>query len=361
MGGFTSKFDEANPPPLSDEDIRAELKKRNREAYDARRGEIREAARERKNGSAILKDGEQIPVPHGETVFALLERNIPEPVKLCDPWAIEGVNIIAGRPKLGKTTLERQKLAAAAIGGDFFDSKFATPCKCAFLSLEEGELLCRAKFKMAGFPDEAQGAITLFFEWPRGKAGVDLLDRYLEENPDVRIVCIDSLTKFRVIPDVRVPAFMADYEAMNQLHDMSKKHPGICIDVIHHTRKAKSEDPIDDISGTYGLTAAADAYVVMRHHGQGASMHVGGRLWDRDHNEYQLKRANQRWEMMGPDLGLSDEQADTLRRVKGHPGGMSGSMLERELGITNQAAWQRLDALVNKGFATKEFGRVKAK
>ena len=226
------------------------------------------------NGSAP----EEVPIPAGESAFALLERDIPEPVKLCDPWAIEGVNIIAGRPKLGKTTLERQKLAAAAVGGPFLDSAFTSPAKCAFLSLEEGELLCRAKFRMAGFPDSALADIQLFFDWPRGQSGVDLLDRYLAANPDVRLVCIDSLTRFRVIPDVRVPAFMADYDAVDSLHDMSKKHPGVAIDIIHHTRKAKSDDPIDDISGTYGLTAACDSYLVMRHHADGAVMYVGGRL-----------------------------------------------------------------------------------
>ena len=307
----------------------------------------------------ISQEPQEIPIPAGESAFALLERDIPEPVKLCDPWAIEGVNIIAGRPKLGKTTLERQKLASAAIGGQFLDSAFPVAVKCAFLSLEEGELLCRAKFKMAGFQDEALAAIQLFFEWPRGQSGVELLDRYLTASPEVRLICIDSLTRFRVIPDVRVPAFMADYEAVNLLHDMSKKHPGVCIDVVHHTRKAKSEDPIDDISGTYGLTAAADSYLVMRHHADGALMFVGGRLWSREESEYKIKRSGQqRWEMLGVNLGLSDEQEQTLNMVKAEPAGMSGSKLAEMLGITNRSAWDRLDGLLEKGFVSKRMGKV---
>jgi RecA-family ATPase len=303
------------------------------------------------------------PLPEGESAFALLERNIPEPVRLCDPWAIEGINIVAGRPKLGKTTLERQKLAASAIGGDFLDSKFDHPAKCAFLSLEEGELLCRAKFKMAGFPDEALSSIQLFFEWPRGAAGVDLLDRYLQANREVRLICIDSLTRFRVVPDVRVPAFMADYEAVNALHDMSKKHPGVCIDVIHHTRKAKSDDPIDDISGTYGLTAAADSYLVMRHHADGAVMHVGGRLWERNESQFSLRRAAalQRWEMVGVHLDITDKQREALDYVKTSPSGMSGKELADKLNITVPSAWQRLDELLEHGFVTKKYGRVHAK
>ena len=303
-----------------------------------------------------------IPVPTGESAFSLVERDIPEPVRLCDPWAIEGVNLIAGRPKLGKTTLERQKLAAAAVGGPFLDSSFYNPVKCAFLSLEEGELLCRAKLKMAGFPDDALGGIQLFFDWPRGALGADLLNRYLEANRDVRLVCIDSLTKFRTVPDIRVPAFMADYEAMNMLHDVSKCHPGVCIDVIHHTRKAKSDDPIDDISGTYGLTAATDSYLVLRHHLDGALMYVGGRLWTRDESEFKIKRSGQqRWEMLGPNLGIPDEQVETLRHVRDAIGGMSGARLAEIMSISRQSAWERLDILVEKGFASKKFGKVYAK
>lgn len=313
--------------------------------------------------NAPPQEPEEIPLPAGESAYALLERDIPEPVKLCDPWAVEGVNIIAGRPKLGKTTLERQKLAAAAIGGEFLDSKFEKPVKSAFLSLEEGELLARAKLKIAGFQDAALAGMQMFFEWPRGQSGVELLDRYLTEHQDVKFVVIDSLTRFRVVPDVRVPAFVADYEAVNALHDLSKKHPGVCFDIIHHTRKARSEDPIDDISGTYGLTAACDSYCIMRHHADGAIMYVGGRLWTRNESEFSMRRGERHtWLMVGVHLDLTDKQREALEIVKAaNPGGMSGKELGEKLSITQPSAWQRLDELMEKGFVVKRYGRCYSK
>lgn len=306
---------------------------------------------------------DEIPLPDGESAFSLVERDLPDPVRFCDPWATEGVCVLASRPKLGKTTLLRQKMAAACIGGDFLGAKFMEPMKCAFLSLEEGELLCRTKFKMAGFSDDSLASIQLFFSWPRGDAGVNLLDRWLDAHQDVHFVVIDSLTKFRMLPDVRMPAFMADYEAMGLIHEMSKKHPGTLIDVAHHTRKNKSsDDPIDDISGTYGLTAACDAYCVMRHHADGATMHWGGRLWTKDDTSFRLKRSpGHRWEMLGVNLGLSDEQLETLAMVRASPTGLSGAELAEKLNITNQSAWGRLDLLLEKGFVSKRYGRVYSK
>ncbi len=351
IGGSTatpkSKWDDT-PPPITEADFPA--------------GATKVRPQKKPNGehppSVVIP-----PIPDGESAFSLTERDLPQPVRLCDPWASEGVCIVAGRPKLGKTTLMRQLLAAAAVAGQYLDSVFPAAVKCAFLSLEEGELLCRSKFKKTTFSELALASIQLHFEWPRGAAGVDLLDRYLTKNPEIRIVCIDSLTKFRTVPDPRTPSFMADYEAVNLLHEMSKRHPGVCIFVVHHTRKAKSDDPIDDISGTYGLTAAADSFVVLRHHADGAVLHVAGRLWDREENQYTLARApGHQWQMIGVHLDMTDEQREALEHVKQMGTvGITGKELGTKLNITQQSAYGRLDLLMEKGFVTKKFGRCYAK
>lgn len=311
--------------------------------------------RPKKNGE-IKKPRE---LPQGESAYSLLERDVPSPVRLCDPWATEGVNMIAGRPKLGKTTLERQKMAAAATGGKFLDAEFKEETKCIFLSLEEGLLLTREKFKMANFCEAALASIDLYFEWPRGWDGADMLDQYLTTNTERKLVVIDSLTKFRTPPDTKTAPFQADYNAISDLHNIAKKHPGVCIDIIHHTRKGRSEDPIDDVSGTYGLTAACDSISVLRPHADGAQLFVQGRLWQRHENQYLLKKENGSWTMLGADLGLTDEQKQTFELVKAASfSGMGGKELSDKLGITTRSAWDRLDGLFGKGLLDKRFGRV---
>jgi hypothetical protein len=304
---------------------------------------------------------EPIPPPVGESAFSLTERDLAEPVRLCDPWATEGVTIFAGRPKLGKTTLIRQKLAAAASGGKFLDSDFKAPCLCAFLSLEEGEALARRKLKQANFSEAALTGIDMHFSWPRGMMGVEALHRYLAANPDVQFVAIDSLSRFRTIPDAKTPAFMADYEAINELHEVSKLHPGVCIDIVHHTRKAKGDDPLDDVSGTYGLSAAADTIYVMRHHADGAALYVASRLWDREDNNFLLKRDGGQWIMVGVNMGLPEEQVKTLDVIRASPGGIGGTALGDKLAITQQSAWQRIDILIEKGFVVKRHGKAYVK
>ena len=238
------------------------------------------------------------PVPQGESALELMEREMPLISYLNKPWIPEGLNLVVGRPKLGKSTLVRQKLAAIAEGGELFGER-CIAASSVYLSLEEGDRLTRKKFELAKFSNNALGNITIFYTWKRGKEGVLNLLRLLDQRPDVRYIAIDSLTKARTIPDHRTPAFIADYETVSEYHGVAKARPGVCIDLIHHTRKMKSDDPLDDISGTYGLSAACDSYWIMRYHEDGAILHVGGRLWESDVSKYQLKRADQRWELLG--------------------------------------------------------------
>jgi hypothetical protein len=299
------------------------------------------------------------PIPSGESALALMEREMALITYLNDPWIPEGLNLLAGRPKIGKTTMQRQKLAAVAEGGLLFgDRCLASPA--VYLSLEEGDRLTRQKLESAAFSRDALANITLFFQWRRGADGVLDLLRLLELRPELRYVAIDSLTKFRSIPDQRTPAFVADYEAVSALHGVAKGRPGLCIDVVHHTRKAKSEDPVEDISGTFGVSAACDSYWVMRHHEDGAVLHVGGRLWDRDVSQFQLRRGGQRWELVGEFNGISEVQTATLTAIRSAKG-MSPTDGARFWNISRQSMMNRFDGLLNRGLVYSKAGIYYAK
>lgn len=294
-------------------------------------------------------------IDRGESALALLARDMPPIQYLCEPWIAEGLTIVASRPKLGKTTLLRQCAAEIAQGGELFGERCQLS-EVLFLELEEGDRLNREKLERASFPVEALRRIYFKYEWPRGEDGARQLDEYLTAYPETRLVVIDSLTRFRSVPDRNVPPFMADYEAISQLHRVAKKHPGRVIVVIHHTKKAKSDDPIDDISGTYGLTAACDSYWVLRPHKEGVELHVGGRLWSRDESSYGLIRGQQRFTLTDAFDGLQGSQIDTLRIVR-ESGTVTPSNLAKLLNIGRQSAMDRLNALVVGGHLRRVRGK----
>jgi RecA-family ATPase len=93
-------------------------------------------------------------MPRGESALELMEREMELITYLCEPWIPEGLNLLAGRPKIGKTTMQRQKLAAVAEGGLLFgDRCLASPA--VYLSLEEGDRLTRQKLESAAFSRDA--------------------------------------------------------------------------------------------------------------------------------------------------------------------------------------------------------------
>ena len=57
-------------------------------------------------------------------------------------------------------------------------------------------------------------------------------------------------------------SYSSDYEIVTKLKSFSDKY-GICLLVVHHTRKLESEDSFDMISGTNGLLGAADGAFIM--------------------------------------------------------------------------------------------------
>ena len=80
------------------------------------------------------------------------------------------------------------------------------------------------------------------------------LDRQLEEflkaHTDARLIIIDTLQKVREVGGDRY-SYSSDYEIVTKLKSFSDKY-GICLLVVHHTRKLESEDSFDMISGTTG-------------------------------------------------------------------------------------------------------------
>jgi hypothetical protein len=102
-------------------------------------------------------------------------------------------------------------------------------------------------------------------EWPRlHQGGVDRLEEWLTDHPLARLVIIDTLEKVRPhTASTTRSLYTADYLIGDLLTPLSKKHT-IAILIVHHNRKAESEDPVELVSGTLGLTGGVDGVMVLR-------------------------------------------------------------------------------------------------
>lgn len=293
----------------------------------------------------------EAPKRHQKTTLSALLNTSFEPVQFLNkPFVAEGLTIFAGRPKIGKSTLIRQLILALSSGSDFLGNPCVS-CDSLFLCLEEGERMTQNKF--TGISEGLNSdRVDIKFEWPRGIHGISELRQYLTDFPNTRFVAIDSLSRFRDAEQSKLPQFQQDYELVTHLHALTKDFPFLCIVVLHHTKKMKSEDPIDAISGTYGITAACDSYGVLLKEGIKYRLHWGGRNWELDNADFELSRDNGRWALVGEwDLSmtaLTPVQQQIIGMLKDE-GTISTTGLARRLEVTKQTAGEHLRHLTSVG------------
>jgi AAA domain len=200
-----------------------------------------------------------------------------DPIKYVVPgYIVEGLTLLAGKPKIGKSWLLLHAADAVARGG------FTLGVLC-----EEGDVLYAA---LEDNKRRLQSRMTKLFGtsgWPSRlhftcemsrltEGGLDYIKSWIESAKWPRLVIIDTLAMVRMPNRKDLTAYDADYAAVKQLRDLAHKC-GIAIVLVHHLRKAEADDAFDTISGTLGLTGAPDTVMVIKRDAGGTMLHARGR------------------------------------------------------------------------------------
>ena len=125
------------------------------------------------------------------------------------------------------------------------------------------------------------------------------LTRFVKEHMDARLIIIDTLQKVREVSGDKF-SYASDYDIVTKLKHFSDTH-GICLLVVHHTRKLESSDSFDMISGTNGLLGAADGAFVMQKEkrtGNRAFLEVAGRDQQEQRLLLDFNRELCQWELV---------------------------------------------------------------
>jgi len=281
----------------------------------------------------------------------LLNKDLPEPKRLI-PWFLtEGLSVIAGPPKIGKSTLNKLMALALVNGGQFLGQPCPGAVKVLELQFEESQRLFRKKLiALQSSLGLEKGTYSLQFEPERGSKGAAWLDQILSDRK-FNVVIVDSLTAFRELSHHGKEGFRADYEAINMISAVAKRHPGVAIRLVHHTTKARPDRPIDSISGTNGLVAAIDDYMILDEFGGRFRLHCGGRNWDEEESDFELTRSSGSWVMQGPwsDGAALSELEQTVLTFLQNEGTISGNGLARRCERDTGNMHRSLQRMVNKG------------
>jgi len=234
----------------------------------------------------------------GITGAALLARKF-EPTQYVVPGLIpEGLSILAGKPKIGKSWFALALVVAVASGTRALDFYNPEKAEVLYLALEDSELRLQNRLKkIASIFSGAENAY-FYCTWNRvEESGLLALERWLLEHPKCRLVVIDTLAKVRK-PPRNGNSYYEDYEAVSALKGIADKFK-IAVVVIHHTRKQESDDPFDLISGTTGITGSADTNIVLMrdHNSQEGILYITGR--DVTEQELAMSYVDCAWKVLG--------------------------------------------------------------
>jgi predicted ATP-dependent serine protease len=259
----------------------------------------------------------------------------------------EGFTLKVGAPKIGKSWFVLDCALAVAAGGRALGVIPVDKRPVLYLALEDGDRRiqerCRVLLNREPIPAD--------FEYmTRIEAGslFATITEWIDRCPDAApLIIIDTLGKIMPPSLSGESAYQRDYRIGGQLKRFADQHPGTCVLVNHHDRKAESADFVDSVSGTHGLAGAADTVMTLsraRHDKDGLVM-VTGR--DVAEGEYAVTFTDGgRWMLDGRTLadaaavaaqrrataGVGDRSVEILHFVGEHKGGVRAGEVELKLG-----------------------------
>lgn len=212
---------------------------------------------------------------------ALLEKQFL-PVKWVVPDILpEGVTLFAGKPKMGKSWLALNLAIATATGGRALGRIQVEPGDVLYLALEDNERRLQSRMTKLLQGGRVPERLDLAIEWQRmgdDALGLSWLVGWIEAHPDRRLIVIDTLAKVRPQMGKSSSVYEYDYNTVQGLKAIADKY-NVAILIVHHVRKGSSEDPLELISGSFGLSGGVDGAIVLaRDRGQAdAVLHITGR------------------------------------------------------------------------------------
>ncbi|MBS4035867.1 MAG: AAA family ATPase [Ignavibacterium sp.] len=217
----------------------------------------------------------------------------------------EGLALLAGRPKVGKSWLSSQLALASSAGAqtmDYFDTQKS---KVLYIALEDN--FRRLKDRINTMLKDGEASSDLFFldqsEFRRFHLeGIKMIRQAVDQNEDLNLIIIDTLGN-AISKDQRKfgLSFQDEYDFMAELQNIALQNQ-LCILLIHHTRKSEADSVFDEIVGTSGITAAPDTLLILKKHSNGYILHVTGR--DVKEENYLLTQDEEthRWIVMDKNI-----------------------------------------------------------
>lgn len=215
----------------------------------------------------------------------------------------EGETVLAAPPKTGKSWLMLDMCIKVARG-DKFLSFDTTKCGTLYLALEDGDSFEQERLNKvldgAAAPDNFH---FVFSDVMPMQSGFLLqLDKLLQKLPDIKVVVIDTLNFIKYRQGKNANAYEVDYQTGRELKAFGEERHLAVVCVTHTTKMLHPEDNMADVSGTNGVTGAADSVIVLskeKRMAKEAKIFITGRKVRQSMHDIRFNQEKCVWEYIG--------------------------------------------------------------
>lgn len=242
------------------------------------------------------------------TARQLQKKNFPPLRFVVDGFLIEGLTMLAGKAKMGKSFMCLDFAYAIASGGVVLGSIRCGQGPVLYAALEDNQRRLQRRIKKL-FANDATWPTNLHIttELRRiDEGGLEDIKDWVIAN-DAVAVFIDTLVHVRPTGK-REASYEADYADLTPLQKLAGEL-GIAVVLVHHLRKMVSDDPLDMVTGTTGLTASVDSVLVLYRDSIGTTLYGRGRDFE-ENIEVAVEFNHGHWALLGDadEVRRSDER-----------------------------------------------------
>lgn len=186
----------------------------------------------------------------------------PAKVPIVDGLIYNGTYLFVGAPKVGKSFFMAQLGYHVSQGLDLWGYS-VNQGTVLYLALEDNFARIQSRLSRM-FGMESSNNFHFATQSRTVTEGLEQqLNGFIEQHKGARLIIIDTLQKVREVGGESY-GYASDYEIVAKLKKFSDQN-GVCLLIVHHTRKMESSDSFEMISGTNGLLGAADgAFMVQK-------------------------------------------------------------------------------------------------
>jgi hypothetical protein len=239
------------------------------------------------------------------------------PVSYIVPGIIpEGVTVLAGKPKIGKSWMALDLAIGIATGSPVLGGVHVEQGDVLYCCLEDNQRrLKRRVTKLLGaFGGDWPARLTLATEWRRlDEGGVEDIEAWCGSVSKPRLVLLDTLVGVRPATRGNETPYEGDYKALSRIHRFANDRDGLGVVALTHTRKMDADDPVDTISGTLGTAGQADTCLILARSNKGTTLYVRGRDVEECERAIIFGSENCKWSLLGDAAEV--HRSDTRTKI----------------------------------------------